>query len=278
MSFIEFHNTSFSYDGSHNALADVTLNIEEGSFTCVVGGNGSGKSTLARHMNALLVPTSGSVCVAGLDTAQTAHTTEIRQLVGMVFQNPDDQIVASIVEDDVAFGPENLGLPSREIKARVDEALDRMGMQDLRTRQTAGLSSGQKQRVSIAGALAMKPRALVLDEPGSTLDPIGRRMLMDTCHKLNREGMTIVLITHFMEEAATADRVIALEAGRIALDGQPEQVLTQTALLESLGLEAPAPARISEALQAQGLDIRTHIDEQALVDDVAAFIRNRTGL
>lgn len=275
---IEFENVSFSYDGERNAIENVTLHIEQGSFTCIIGGNGSGKSTLARHMNALLVPSRGTVRIAGIDTSQTSKAFEIRQLVGMVFQNPDDQIVASIVEDDVAFGPENLGLAAEEVKTRVDEALEQVGLMELRTRQTASLSSGQKQRISIAGALAMKPHVLVLDEPGSTLDPVGRHTLMDTCRKLNEAGMTVVLITHFMEEAALADRVIALEEGRIVLDGAPDETLVKTEILESLGLEAPFPTRISKALQEQGLGVRTHIDEKSLIADLVAITRNRTGL
>lgn len=226
---IKFTDVSFSYSADSpqefEALTGINLEIEAGEFVAVLGHNGSGKSTLAKHINALLVPTAGNVVVAGIDTRDFDRVWEIRQNVGMVFQNPDNQLVATTVEEDVAFGPENLGIPTPEIHRRVDEALELVGMNEFRLRSPHQLSGGQKQRVAIAGMIAMRPRCIVLDEPTAMLDPVGRQEVMDTVLKLNRqEGITIVLITHAMEEAILADRIVVMEEGRVVLTGVPRAV------------------------------------------------------
>ena len=246
---IECAGLHYSYDGTHDALDGVSLTIADGEFVSVLGGNGSGKSTLARHLDALLVPGSGHVTVDGLDTATRRNVYDIRSRVGLVFQNPDDQIVAGIVEDDVAFGPENLGVPTGELRARVTEALAAVGLSGFERRETASLSGGQKQRLALAGVLAMRPQTLVLDEASSMLDPRGRAALMHACHRLHSQGMSIVMITHFMEEAAEAERVVVLSHGRVALDGTPDEVFSQADALASLGLDIPLPYRV-------GLELR----------------------
>lgn len=245
MAVIELENATFSHAGTTgarartHALDGVSLRIGEGEFVCLIGPNGSGKSTLARHLDALLVPDSGTVRVLGLDMSDPASTYAVRAGVGLVFQNPDDQIVASIVEDDVAFGPKNLGVGGGELRERVDGALAAVGLAGFGKRPVDELSGGEKQRVAIAGALAMRPRVLVLDEATSMLDPESRADVMRICRELNASGTTIVFITHFMDEAAQADRVIALDAGRIVLDGTPGEVFAQEGRLEEIGLMAP---------------------------------------
>lgn len=253
MMLVEFDNVSFSYDGATAALDDVTLSIAPGEFVCVIGGNGSGKSTLAKHMNGLLAPDTGQVRIGGMTTDDPANLARIRSMVGMVFQNPDDQIVASLVEDDVAFGPENLGLEPNEIRRRVTQALARVGLQGLERRAADELSGGQKQRLAIAGVLAMEPQVLVLDEASSMLDPRGRADLMGICHELREDGMAIVFVTHFMEQAAQADRVIALDGGAIALDGRPDDVLERVEELEALSLEPPFHTRLRHELRKRGI-------------------------
>ena len=237
-------------------LDDVSLDIAEGSFVAVLGHNGSGKSTLAKHMNAILLPTGGKVYVCGLDTADESRLLDIRRQVGMVFQNPDNQIVASVVEEDVAFAPENLGVPSAEIRRRVDDALATVGMTRFVRHAPHLLSGGQKQRVAIAGVLAMQPRCIVLDEPTAMLDPVGRREVLDTVKRLNREnGITVVLITHHMDEAAQADRLVVMHDGHIVADGAPRAVFQDVEGLRALGLEVPEPVALMYELRQAGLDV-----------------------
>lgn len=254
---IKFADVSFSYGADSaqelEALAGINLEIAAGEFVAVLGHNGSGKSTLAKHINALLVPTSGSVVVGGIDTKDADRVWEIRQTAGMVFQNPDNQLVATTVEEDVAFGPENLGIPTPEIHHRVDEALELVGMSEFRLRSPHQLSGGQKQRVAIAGMIAMRPRCIVLDEPTAMLDPMGRQEVMDTILKLNRqENITIVLITHAMEEAILADRIIVMEAGRVVLSGVPREVFSQVETLTQLRLDVPQVTALANRLRKRG--------------------------
>lgn len=265
---ITFDQVRYSYDGNALALNEVSLSIEQGEYVCILGGNGSGKSTLAKHINALLTPDRGSVTVLGRQTSDPASTYFIRSSAGMVFQNPDDQLVASVIEDDVAFGPENLGIENPELRERVTDALHQVGLQGFERKETAALSGGQKQRVAIAGVLAMRPQILVLDEASSMLDPRGRAGLTRVCRELNDTGMTIVAITHFMEEAAHADRVIVLDEGRIAVEGTPDEVLSRVELLESLALDVPPACKMSRALQERGVPVKTHVDEDALLANV----------
>ena len=233
---IECRGVSFSYDGAVPALDGVDLNIEDGEFFCILGGNGSGKSTFAKHLNALLQPDAGTVHINGMDASDPELVYDIRSTAGMVFQNPDDQLVATLVEDDVAFGPENLGVPSAQIAQRVRDVLKAVGLVGFERHETHALSGGQKQRVALAGVLAMEPRVLILDEASSMLDPRGRKGLMKACRALHDRGMTIVMITHFMEEAAEADRVAVFQAGRVAMLGTPEEILTQADELAQLNL------------------------------------------
>ena len=238
------------------ALSDVSLSIADGEFLAVLGTNGSGKSTLARHFNALLLPTEGRCTVAGLDTKETQELWRIRQLVSMVFQNPDNQIIAAVVEDDVAFGPENLGIEPAEIRVRVRDALAAVGMERYRTAATHLLSGGQKQRVAIAGALAMRTRCLVLDEPTAMLDPLGRQEVLQTVQRLHRErGITVIYITHFMEEAAAADRVIVMEEGRIAAEGTPREVFQDVSGMKARGLDVPLAVELAALLRADGISL-----------------------
>ncbi|GBD29389.1 Energy-coupling factor transporter ATP-binding protein EcfA1 [bacterium HR32] len=240
------------------AVYDVSLTIRPAEFVALVGGNGSGKSTLAKHLNALLLPTEGRVVVDGLDTRDPHALWEIRRRVGMVFQNPDNQIVATVVEEDVAFGPENLGLPPEEIARRVEEALRAVGMLEYRSREPHLLSGGQKQRVAIAGVLAMRPRCIVFDEATTMLDPEGRREVLDTAHQLrDREGIAVVHITHSMEEAAEADRVVALHAGRVVLDGPPREVFREARRLREVNLDLPEVARLHACLVRRGVQLET---------------------
>lgn len=239
-----------------DALSDVTCTIPKGSFTAIIGTNGSGKSTLARHLNALYLPTAGEVIVEGMKTSDMEHIWDIRQKVGMVFQNPDNQLVAAIVEEDVAFGPENLGVPADEIRKRVDYALEKVGMSAYRTHSPAMLSGGQKQRIAIAGVLAMHPDCIVLDEPTAMLDPLGRKEVMDTIHELNRsEGITIVLITHFMEEAVTADHVLVVDRTKLQMQGTAREVFSQADKLTAMGLDVPAAADLAHGLRKKGYEI-----------------------
>ena len=259
--FIYAEKVRFHYDNradllSSPVLDDIDLNIERGEFVAILGHNGSGKSTLAKHFNAMLLPSGGRVLVSGRDTADQNELYEIRRMVGMVLQNPDNQIVSTIVEEDVAFGPENLGIEPSEIRRRVDEALKAVGMLEYRKHAPHKLSGGQKQRVAIAGVLAMQPECIVLDEPTSMLDPKGRKEVLDTISRLNRErGITIVLITHFMEEAVLADRVVVLENGRILLQGPPREVFSDIERLRQVGLDVPQPAELCHQLRRAGVPL-----------------------
>lgn len=251
-------------------LGGVSLDIEKGSFVAVLGHNGSGKSTLAKHMNAILLPTGGKMYVSGMDTSEDQLLLDIRRTVGMVFQNPDNQIVANVVEEDVAFAPENLGVPSDEIRRRVDDALTAVDMTAFMTHAPHLLSGGQKQRVAIAGVIAMEPACIVLDEATAMLDPIGRQEVLSAVHKLNREkGITVVLITHHMNEAEEADRVIVMDDGRIALDGTPKEVFTQVEPLRTMGLTVPDTVDLLDRLRKDGLDVPL---DALTVDECAAAI------
>lgn len=258
---ITVKDLSYTYPGVDDTpgvsvFKDLNLTIKQGSFVAVLGGNGCGKSTLAKHFNSILLPCGGSVSVFGMDTTDEDLLLNIRRTVGMVFQNPDNQIVANVVEEDVAFGPENLGIASPEIRKRVDNALAAVSMYDYREHAPHLLSGGQKQRVAIAGVLAMEPKCIVLDEPTAMLDPKGRREVMETVTRLNREtGMTVVLITHHMEEAAKADRVVVLNKGLVALDGTPRQVFSQVEKLHSFGLASPDTVELCYELNQYGFDL-----------------------
>ena len=257
---IETRDLRFSYPAAEGVtpvvLDGVDLNIRSGSFVAVLGHNGSGKSTLAKHMNAILLPTGGTVYVDGIDTADEDRLLDIRRTVGMVFQNPDNQIVANVVEEDVAFAPENLGVPPEEIRQRVDDALKTVGMYEFREHAPHLLSGGQKQRVAIAGVLAMAPRCIVLDEPTAMLDPVGRREVMDTIKKLNRTaGVTVVLITHHMDEAAQSDRLVVMSKGKVVADGTPKEVFSHVEALKSVGLTVPETVELCWTLRRDGLDL-----------------------
>lgn len=256
-------------------LSGVSLDIEEGSFVAVLGHNGSGKSTLAKHMNAILVPDQGSVSVCGMDTADENLVMEIRRNVGMVFQNPDNQIVANVVEDDVAFAPENLGVPSDEIRVRVDEALKQVGMYEMREHAPHLLSGGQKQRVAIAGVIAMRPRVIVLDEPTAMLDPQGRMDVLKEVTRLCREnGMTVVYITHHMEECIDADRLVVMSNGRIVTSGTPKEVFSRVDLMETEGLAVPETAKILSDLKKHGLSVPTdRLTVEECADAIASAFR-----
>lgn len=277
---IECRGVSFSYDGVTPALDGIDLNIEDGEFFCILGGNGSGKSTFAKHLNALLQPDAGTVRINGMDASDPELVYDIRSTAGMVFQNPDDQLVATIVEDDVAFGPENLGVPSAQIAQRVREALKGVGLVGFERHETHALSGGQKQRVALAGVLAMEPRVLILDEASSMLDPRGRQGLMKACRALHDRGMTIVMITHFMEEAAEADRVAVFRAGHVAMLGTPEEILTRADELAQLNLDMPASCRLGRSLRAKGVPICAQVREADMVADIAQAYaeRSRTGI
>lgn len=266
---IECRGVSFSYDGAVPALDGVDLNIEDGEFFCILGGNGSGKSTFAKHLNALLQPDAGTVRINGMDASDPELVYDIRSTAGMVFQNPDDQLVATLVEDDVAFGPENLGVPSAQIAQRVREALKGVGLVGFERHETHALSGGQKQRVALAGVLAMEPRVLILDEASSMLDPRGRKGLMKACRALHDRGMTIVMITHFMEEAAEADRVAVFRAGHVAMLGTPEEILTRADELAQLNLDMPASCRLGRSLRAKGVPVCAQVREADMVAEIA---------
>ena len=258
---IHIEHISFTYPEEEGretfaALDGVTLDIEAGSFVAVLGHNGSGKSTLAKHMNAVLLPTGGKVYVDGMDTWDEEVLLEIRRRVGMVFQNPDNQIVANVVEEDVAFGPENLGIPTEEIRRRVDAALKAVGMESFLHHAPHNLSGGQKQRIAIAGIIAMEPKCIVLDESTAMLDPSGRREVLDTVRRLNREkGITIVLITHHMNEAAMADRVVVMDDGHVVMDGRPREILTRMEDLRAIGLDVPHTVELLHGLREDGFDV-----------------------
>ena len=273
---LQTEHLSFTYpaeegvSASTTALEDVSLSIEKGSFVVVLGHNGSGKSTLAKHMNAVLLPSGGTVYVEGMDTKDEALLLEIRRRVGMVFQNPDNQIVANVVEEDVAFAPENLGVPSEEIRQRVDDALAAVGMSEFTRHAPHLLSGGQKQRVAIAGVIAMAPECIVLDEATAMLDPSGRREVLSAIRALNKErGITVVLITHHMDEAMDADRLIVMNDGRLVMDGTPAEVFTQVDALRAMGLAAPDTVELLYGLRQSGMDVPL---TALTVDDCAAAI------
>ena len=262
MNFISIQNARFSYDDIEEtknpvyAVDGVSLEFEKGGFTAVIGHNGCGKSTLAKHLNAMLLPDSGKVYVDGDDTSDENKTYDIREKVGLVLQNPDNQLVASIVEEDVAFGPENLGIEPAEIRKRVDSALKAVGMYDYRMHAPYKLSGGQKQRIAIAGVLAIEPQCIVLDEPTAMLDPSGRAEVMNTLIKLNREmGITVILITHFMEEAVLADRVVVMDGGKVLTRGTPDEVFSQVELLKKHRLDVPQAAELAFRLKGRGANI-----------------------
>ena len=258
---ISVEHLAYTYPGVEDTpgvpvFADLNLTIEQGSFVAVLGTNGCGKSTLAKHFNAILLPSGGKVYVCGIDTANEDRLITIRRNVGMVFQNPDNQIVANVVEEDVAFGPENLGIASPEIRRRVDSALKQVDMYEYRTHAPHLLSGGQKQRIAIAGVIAMETKCIVLDEPTAMLDPRGRREVIDTIGRLNREkGITVVLITHHMDEAAKAQRVVVLDKGKVAADGTPKEVFSQVELLHGIGLAAPETVELCWELNQEGFDL-----------------------
>ena len=274
MDAIRFENVSFSYpDDPEPVIRDISIGVEAGSFIAVLGHNGSGKSTIAKLCNAILTPTEGRVTVKGMDTREEKNLFDVRRTVGMVFQNPDNQIVASVVEDDVAFAPENLGLEPAEIRRRVDDALRRVGMYDHRLHAPHLLSGGQKQRIAIAGVLAMQPEILVLDEPTAMLDPLGRHEVLATVEELRRDtGMTVLLITHHMDECVNADRVIVISDGEIALDGTPGEVFAQVEIMRSLGLDVPATTETLWELRRAGVDVPlTALTEEDCVRVLAAL-------
>ena len=263
--FIEVQDLIFDYpkqDGTAvRALRGISFQVEQGSFTAIIGQNGSGKSTLAKHLNALLLPSSGTVRIDGLDTSDPASLWEVRRRVAMVFQNPDNQIVASIVEDDVAFGPENLGIEPEQIRERVSFALSAVEMEEYRQKAPHQLSGGQKQRIAIAGAVAMQPACIVFDEPTAMLDPRGRREVLNVISRLNEQGITCVLITHFMEEAARADHVIVLDNGEIRMDGTPAEIFREPEKLRQLSLDVPPAVQLADLLRKRGISLPEDIRE-----------------
>lgn len=277
MSFIEFKNLSHCFnqgqENEHTALSNLNLSIEEGEYTVILGRNGSGKSTLAKHINGLLLPTDGSCVVAGYDTRNPDELWQIRQQVGMVFQNPDNQLIAAVVEDDIAFGPENLGIEPQEIRHRVDEALKAVNMTDFRNFAPHHLSGGQKQRIAIAGALAMNTRCIVLDEPTAMLDPQGRDEVLRTIRRLHREqGITVVYITHFMEEAVEADRLIVMERGKVIADDTPQKLFFDVPRMKQIGLDVPLAAEVAWALRKQGINLPTGIiRDEELIQALEAY-------
>ena len=262
---IECRNLIFKYTAGENqeekiAINDVNLQIKEGEFIAILGHNGSGKSTMAKHMNALLIPTEGKMLVNKMDSSDMNNLWNIRETAGMVFQNPDNQLVATIVEEDVAFGPENLGVPPEEIRKRVDEALERVGMSEYKRHAPHLLSGGQKQRIAIAGILAMKPKCIIFDEPTAMLDPSGRKEVLDTIIDLNKNyGITVILITHYMDEAAKADRIVVMDKGKLILDGKPRDVFSNVEKMKSIGLDVPQVTELSYELQKAGINIDTRI-------------------
>ena len=262
---IECRNLVFKYTVSENqeekiAINDVNLQITEGEFIAILGHNGSGKSTMAKHMNALLIPTDGKMLVNKMDTSDMNNLWNVRETAGMVFQNPDNHLVATIVEEDVAFGPENLGVPPEEIRKRVDEALERVGMSEYKKHAPHLLSGGQKQRIAIAGILAMQPKCIIFDEPTAMLDPSGRKEVLDTIIDLNRNyGITVILITHYMDEAAKADRIVVMDKGKLILDGKPRDVFSNVEKMKNIGLDVPQVTELSYELQKVGINIDSRI-------------------
>lgn len=276
MEAVHFENVKYSYteNGKRFAVNGVTLSIEEGEFVAVLGRNGSGKSTLAKLINALLTPVSGKVEVFGMDTSDNKKTFEIRKNAGMVFQNPDNQMVASIVEDDVAFGPENIGVTREEIGERIGFALKAVGMEEYRTSTPTRLSGGQKQRIAIAGVLAIKPKIMILDESTAMLDPKGRREVMDVVKRLNKEeNMTVILITHFMDEALEADRAIVMNQGEIVMQGTPEEIFQRSDELEIYNLALPRAAAIAKKLSAGGMPVATAFDAETVAEEICESLR-----
>ena len=278
---IKFDNVSFVYEledeGVVNAVNDFSLEVPEGQFLAVLGHNGCGKSTVAKLINGILVPNKGKVTVEGMDTSDEEKTVDIRKTVGMVFQNPDNQIVATIVEDDVAFGPENLGVEPSEIRKAVDSALKAVGMYEFRKREPHRLSGGQKQRVAIAGVIAMNTKCIVMDEPTAMLDPQGRKEVMDTVMKLNKEfGITVILITHYMDEAVKADRVIVMDGGRIAMDGTPKEVFRNVERMKKLGLDVPQATELAYRLRKKGFKLPEDIlDENECAEAILKVLEVR---
>lgn len=278
---IKFDNVSFAYEledeGIVNAVNDFSLEVPEGQFLAVLGHNGCGKSTVAKLINGILVPNKGKVTVEGMDTSDEEKTVDIRKTVGMVFQNPDNQIVATIVEDDVAFGPENLGVEPSEIRKAVDSALKAVGMYEFRKREPHRLSGGQKQRVAIAGVIAMNTKCIVMDEPTAMLDPQGRKEVMDTVMKLNREfGITVILITHYMDEAVKADRVIVMDGGIIAMDGTPKEVFRNVERMKKLGLDVPQATELAYRLRKKGFKLPEDIlDENECAEAILKVLEVR---
>ena len=275
---IKFDNVSFAYEledeGIVNAVNDFSLEVPEGQFFAVLGHNGCGKSTVAKLINGILVPNKGKVTVEGMDTSDEEKTVDIRKTVGMVFQNPDNQIVATIVEDDVAFGPENLGVEPSEIRKAVDSALKAVGMYEFRKREPHRLSGGQKQRVAIAGVIAMNTKCIVMDEPTAMLDPQGRKEVMDTVMKLNKEfGITVILITHYMDEAVKADRVVVMDGGRIAIDGTPKEVFRNVERMKKLGLDVPQATELAYRLRKKGFKLPDNIlDENECAEAILKIL------
>lgn len=279
MQAINFENVKFSYsDAEENAFAlrDVSFSVEEGEFLAILGHNGSGKSTLARLINKLLEPDEGKITVFGMDVSDPKNTFEVRKSVGIVFQNPDNQMVASIVEDDVAFGPENIGVEREEIGRRIDYALDAVGMQAFRHGTPTRLSGGQKQRIAIAGVLAIKPKIIIMDESTAMLDPRGRKEVMDVVLKLNKEEkLTVIMITHFMEEALLADRAIVMNRGEIVMQGAPKEIFSREEDLETYNLTLPAVGAIAKALRAGGMDVKATVSVEELAKEIEECVSKR---
>ncbi len=256
----EFEDNGIKKEERFSALKDVDINIKTGEFVAILGRNGSGKSTFAKHINALLTPTTGTLWVKGMDTKEEELIWDIRQRAGMVFQNPDNQIVATIVEEDVAFGPENMGIESSEIRLRVDNALSTVSMEDFKRDTPSKLSGGQKQRIAIAGVLAMKPDCIVLDEPTAMLDPSGRKEVIETIKRLNKEeGITIILITHYMDETVDADRIIVMDKGKVAITGTPREIFAQVDMIKGFGLDVPQVTEVCNNLIKMGIDLPADI-------------------
>lgn len=275
MAFIEVEHVSYVYhegqENEHRALEDISLAIEAGEFIAILGTNGSGKSTLARHLNGLLLPTAGRVCVDGMDTTDVGKIWELRRKVGMVFQNSDNQIIAAIVEDDVAFGPENLGMDPKDIRDNVNKALESVNMAHFCRYAPHLLSGGQKQRVAIAGILAMQTKCIVLDEPTAMLDPKGREEVLSVIKKLHEEqGITVILITHFMGEAAEADRIFVMEKGKLIREGMPREIFSKAEYMQSLGLDVPHPAHLAARLRGSGMALPKDVLTK---EDLAAAVR-----
>lgn len=286
MNIIEVKDLSFEYPvtddegniiGGNKVLENITLDIPKGQFAAILGHNGSGKSTLAKHFNGMLLGNSGKVYVNGIDTADDDKIYDVRQTVGMVFQNPDNQLVATIVEEDVAFAPENLGLPPAQIRERVDEALNAVDMYKYRLHSAHQLSGGQKQRIAIAGVIAMRPECIVLDEPTAMLDPKGRKSVMKTIKRLNSEfGITIVLITHYMDEAAQAERVVVMDSGRIIMDDVPKKIFSQVDRLTEVGLDVPQVTQLAYGLKKEGVDISLEVlSEEDMLEEISRVITQK---